>query len=126
MTPSNVLTWLIVLTMSFFIVVLSINKSIPFQKRVDFMSVCDQYNQIAIKQGYLKTSEVDEMRAALTAKGIQVSNLNVPQSKVEWGTTFVFKVEAIYSQSELKVDYNKEQKNYSLSYEKKSASLCEE
>ena len=126
MTPSNVFTWLIVLTMSFFIVVLSINKSIPFQKRVDFMSVCDQYNQIAIKQGYLKSGEIDEMRAALTAKGIQVSNLNVPQSKVEWGTTFIFKVEAIYSQSELKVDYNKEQKNYSLSYEKKSASLCEE
>ena len=126
MTPSNVFTWLIVLTMSFFIVVLSINKSIPFQKRVDFMSVCDQYNQIAIKQGYLKSGEIDEMTATLTAKGIQVSNLNVPQSKVEWGTTFIFKVGAIYSQSELKVDYNKEQKNYSLSYEKKSASLCEE
>lgn len=126
MTPSNILTWLIVLTMSFFIVVLSINKSIPFQKRVDFMSVCDQYNQIAIKQGYLKSGEIDEMTATLTAKGIQVSNLNVPQSKVEWGTTFIFKVEAIYSQSELKVDYNKEQKSYSLSYKKKSASLCEE
>lgn len=126
MTPSNILTWLIVLTMSFFIVVLSINKSIPFQKRVDFMSVCDQYNQIAIKQGYLKSGEIDEMTATLTAKGIQVSNLNVPQFKVEWGTTFIFKVEAIYSQSELKVDYNKEQKNYSLSYKKKSASLCEE
>ncbi len=126
MTPSNLLTWLIVLTVSFFLIVFGIDKSMPFQKRVNFLSVCDNYNQIAIKQGYLKSTDIDDMTEDLAEKGITISVLTVPQSKLEWGTSFVFKVEAIYSQNELKMDYNKEIKPYTFNYFKKSTALCEE
>lgn len=98
----------------------------PFQKRVDFISTCDKYNQIAIRQGYLKSSDIDELMAALETKGIKVTVISVPKTKLEWGTSFVFKVEAIYSQSELQVDYNNHQREYTFLYSKKSGSLCEE
>lgn len=126
MSPSNLITLLIVLTLSFFLFVFAIDKSMPYQKRAEFISICDNYNQIAIKQGYLKATDIDEMTAVLAAKGISISVLTVPQSKLEWGTRFTFKVDAIFSQSELQVDYNKNLKAYNFSYKKTSATLCEE
>lgn len=124
--PSNFITWLIVLTVSFFLIIFSVNKTLPFQKRAEFLNLCDQYNQIAIKQGYLKGTDITELTAALSAKGISVSVLTVPQVKLEWGTTFNLKVEGVYNQGELQVNYSKSPRSYSFSYEKKSTTLCEE
>lgn len=124
--PANLMNLMLVLTLSFFILIFSIDKAQPFLGRAEFLNICDTYNHLAIRQGYLSQSDLNNMIAELGQKGITVTNISVPQSKLEWGSTFEFKVDAIYSQKELQTDYNKETRSYALSYDKHPTTLCEE
>lgn len=121
------LIWIVIIfIVSLVLVVGSINHTTPFNKRLKFNQICNDYQQKAIQNGYLSTGDIDSFIADLDEKGIVIIVLNVPQSKLEWGTEFPFEVEATYKQKELQVDFNKIEKRYNLFYKHKAKSMANE
>jgi hypothetical protein len=108
--------------MFIFISILSIDIMAPFYKNADFESVCEEYNQIIIRDGLLSSSQITELRNKLTEKDITITTLNLPTSTV-WGDSFVFEVSASYSLRTLTTNFTKQTKTYNFRYKKSGVSL---
>lgn len=116
----------IALLVSVVLVTTSINHSTPFGKRTKFQQVCNNYHQAAIQKGYLDTATVNAFTAELQARGLTITLLNVPRTKLEWGTEFTFEVQATYKQKELQMNFDKVLKEYQMTYKHQAKTMCEE
>lgn len=122
MTINNFIVLMLFILMFMFITVSSIDTITPFYKNADFKSICEEYNQIIIKDGMLNSSQITELRAKLEDKNITITTMNLPTSAV-WGDSFTFEIEATYSIKVLKVNFTKELKTYNFRYKKTGVAL---
>lgn len=104
----------------------SINHTTPFNKRTKFNQICNNYHQAAIQKGYLDTAAVNAFTAELQSRGLTVTVMNVPRTKLEWGTEFTFEVQAVYKQKELQMNFSKVDKEYPMTYKHLAKAMCEE
>lgn len=105
-----------------FISIRSIDIMVPFYKSADFKSICEEYNQIVIRDGRLSSSQITEFRSKLTEKDMTITSMNLPTSMV-WGDSFVFEVNASYNMQVLNPNLTKNIKTYNFTYKKSGVSL---
>lgn len=116
----------VALLVSVVLVTTSIDHTTPFNKRTKFNQICNNYHQVAIQKGYLDAAAVNAFTSELQARGLTVTVMNVPRTKLEWGTAFTFEVQATYKQKELQINFSKVDKEYQMAYKHDSKAMCEE
>lgn len=124
--PEDLLNLLLFFIVAVVLVSAGIEHSVPFAKRMKFNQICNDYQQIAIQNGYLTQSQVDSFTSELQAKEIEISAIDVPTVKLEWGTEFNFQVQAVYTQKETQMNFSKTEKQYELLYSHKPKACCDE
>lgn len=120
--PNNFISWMIVILMFVFLMTFAVDAISPIYINSSFKSICEEYNQILIKEGKLTSSEKAELTSRLSEKGFNVISLNVPNSMV-WGDEFTFEVVVQYTQSTISANFFKTSKIHTFKYKKTGVAL---
>lgn len=120
--PNNILAMMIFIPLIIFFTLFIIDSLIPFYVLVSLNNICDEYNQILIKDGVLTASETSELRGKLESKGLKNIVMSLPTT-TEWGDSFTIDISGNFTLEVITISLKKTTKTHNFSYKKRGLSI---
>lgn len=121
-TVEVTLLMIILIPVFIFAVLFTMDSIIPFFVFNELSAICNEYNQILIKEGVLSAAETNEFKTKLENRGLKNVTMSLPTS-LEWGDSFVIEVSGNVDFQRISINLSKYIRSVEFNYQRNGTAL---